>query len=125
MMGKRSMHTLHAAAALLAFLFAWAPGAQAGAGGGEASHEIDMVKGHLFKPAVTHVRPGDAILFINRDKDLHSLSLPGREKLLDEEFIDPGHQFRFHVPKDAKPGTWPLACTIHLEMKARIIVDAK
>ncbi len=118
------MHALRVTVALLAFLFVWAPGAQAGAGGTTA-HTINMVKGHLFKPAVTHVKPGDTIIFDNIDKDLHALTLVGHEKLLEEEYVDPGKQFHFRVPVDAKPGTWPLDCFIHLNMKAKIIVDGK
>jgi len=120
----RSIHAWHAVVVLFAFIFAWAPGARAGAGGA-TTHTINMVKGHLFQPTVTHVKAGDTIIFDNKDKDLHALTLTGHEKLLEEEYVDPGKQFHFQVPRGAKPGMWPLDCFIHLNMKAKIIVDAK
>lgn len=120
----RSMHTLHAAAALLACLFAWVPSTQAEAGGA-AVHIINMVKGNLFQPIVTHVKPGDTIIFDNKDKELHALTLEGHEKLLDEEYVDPGKKFKFKVPADARPGIWPLNCFIHVDMHGKIVVDGK
>jgi plastocyanin len=117
------MRRWHLAIALLAFSFAWAPVAQAGAGN-TGEHVINMVTGHLFQPVVTLVKPGDTIIFDNKDKDLHALTLAGHEKLLEEEYIDPGKQFRFKVPEDADSGTWLLDCYIHINMKAKIIIDA-
>jgi len=117
-----SIHVRHAAVVLFVFIFAWAHGAHAGTAGA-TTHTINMVKGRLFQPAVTHVKPGDTILFDNKDTDLHALTLDGHEKLLDEEYVDPGHQFRFHVPKDAKPGTWLLNCYIHVDMHGKIVVE--
>lgn len=84
-----------------------------------------MVKGHLFKPDKIHVSPGATIVFINKDEDLHALTFAGHEELLDEEYVDPGKQFRFKLPDNVSNQTWGLGCFIHTEMKGVVIIDPK
>lgn len=88
----------------------------------EGLTRILMVEGHLFEPESVTVRPGEKILFINRDKDLHALALNGREDLLDEVYLDPGQEHTLLIPADTPSGTLDLRCTIHIDMTGKITV---
>lgn len=107
----------------LAVFLVFSPLAWAGGDAGATLHTITMKMGHVFAPEVTRVRPGDTIMFVNKDKDLHALTLQGHEDLLDEEYVDPGKRFHFVVPADAQPGDWVLNCYIHVDMQAKIVIE--
>jgi plastocyanin len=78
---------------------------------------------HAFVPKVTRVRTGDNVRFTNGEDELHSVTLVDREELLDEVFIDPGQSFTFVVPDGLEPGTYVIACTIHVDMKGQLVVS--
>jgi plastocyanin len=84
-----------------------------------------VMKNHQFEPRLLHVRPGQAIRFDNSDDVLHSLLLVGRESVIGEEFVDPGQSYTVRIPLDMPPGTYELACTVHVDMRGQIVVSGK
>jgi len=85
--------------------------------------EVFMVKGHLFSPEAVHVRRGYRVIFSNRDKDLHALTLTGHEDLLDEVYLEKGQEYILTMPEDMPPQTLELRCFIHMEMRAIIVIE--
>jgi plastocyanin len=79
---------------------------------------------HAFHQDRIVVHPGDRIAFHNRDDTLHSVILVDHDDMLPERFIDPGDTFVFQVPADLQPGDHPLACTVHVEMRGRLVMVA-
>ena len=77
---------------------------------------------HRFVPDQIAVRPGDRITFRNEDQDLHSVVLVGREDVIEETFIEPGKAREFALPDDLAAGSYQLACSIHVEMRAELVV---
>src|SRR5262249_8905794 len=75
-----------------------------------------------FEPRLLRVRPGQAIRFDNSDDVLHSLLLVGRESVIGGEFVDPGQSYTVRIPLDMPPGTYELACTVHVDMRGQIVV---
>jgi plastocyanin len=86
---------------------------------------LAVMKNHQFEPRLLHVRPGQAIRFDNSDDVLHSLQLVGRESVIGEEFVDPGQSYTVRIPQDMPPGTYELACTVHVDMRGQIVVSGK
>jgi plastocyanin len=84
-----------------------------------------ILKNHQFEPRLLQVRPGQAIRFDNSDDVLHSLLLVGRESVIGEEFVDPGQSYTVRIPQDMPPGTYVLACTVHIDMRGQIVVSGE
>jgi plastocyanin len=75
-----------------------------------------------YQPPLIHVRPGDTILFRNRDPYVHAVTLIHHEDILDQGFIEPLQTLTFVVPKDLPPSEYPLGCNIHITMRGTIMV---
>lgn len=119
---RKSARILLAALAVICLaLFLFVPGLAEAQGGKDV--EVFMVDGHLFSPEVVHVHRGSRVIFRNRDKDLHALTLTGREELLDEVYLEKGQEYILAIPGDMPPQTLELRCSIHMEMKAKIIIE--
>ena len=86
---------------------------------------VVIMRNHRFEPRLLHVRPGQTIRFDNADDALHSLLLVGHESVIGEEFVDPGRSYTVRVPPDLAPGTYQLACTIHVDMQGQIVVSGQ
>jgi len=86
---------------------------------------VVIMKNHQFEPRLLRVRPGQAIRFDNSDAVLHSLLLVGRESVIGEEFVDPGQSYTLRIPQDMPPGTYELACTVHVDMRGQIAVSGE
>ena len=84
-----------------------------------------IMKNHQFEPRLLGVRPGQAIRFDNSDDVLHSLLLVGGESVIGEEFVDPGQSYTVRIPQDTPPGTYELACTVHVDMRGQIVVSGE
>ena len=84
-----------------------------------------IMKNHQFEPRLLQVRPGQAIRFDNSDDVLHSLLLVGRESVIGGEFVDPGQSYTVRIPQDMPPGTYGLACTVHVDMRGQIVVSGE
>jgi plastocyanin len=83
------------------------------------------LKNHQFEPRLLRVRPGQTIRFDNADDVLHSLLLVGHESVLGGEFVDPGQSYTVQLPRNMAPGTYELACTIHVDMRGQIAVSGE
>lgn len=81
------------------------------------------VRDNYYKPQIIRVKPGDIIVFSNKGRQLHSMTLIDHEDLLDQAYIDPGMSFSFVMPNSLIPGEYALGCNVHVTMKARIIVE--
>ncbi len=77
-----------------------------------------------YQPDVVRVEAGDTIVFVNKGKQLHSPTLIDHEDVLDQEFVKPDQTFSLVVPAALAPGEYPLGCNIHIDMKAKIVVQA-
>jgi len=90
---------------------------------GASGRTVEVVlRDHRFVPEVIEAEPGDVIEFRNQDKDLHSVILIDRQDVLEETFIDPGAALRVDLPTELPAGRYRLACTIHVDMRAEIVV---
>jgi plastocyanin len=79
---------------------------------------------HTFEPAVVLVHPRDRIVLSNEDADVHALAVIDHEEILEDEVIEPETSFAFVVPAGLARGEYVLTCTIHSEMRAKIVVSA-
>jgi plastocyanin len=77
---------------------------------------------HSFEPAGILVHPEDRIVLSNEDADVHALTVVGHEEVLQDEIVEPETSFAFIVPAFLEPGEYDLICTIHSEMRARIVM---
>jgi plastocyanin len=84
-----------------------------------------VLKDHRFEPEIVRVRPGQVLRFDNADDVLHSLTLLGRQNVIGEEFVDPGLSYTVRIPEDLPPGTYELACTIHVDMRGQLWVTGE
>jgi plastocyanin len=93
------------------------------------SARASLIEVHLkdqsFRPGTVSAKPGDAIVFINDDKEVHSVFLPDAETLLAEHFIEPHVRYEVAIPATAVLGTYKLVCTIHMMMKGTLRIIAK
>jgi plastocyanin len=98
--------------ALFAPLFAalcWLP-ALAGA----AEHHV-VIDGMQFSPRVVEVKPGDTIVWENRDMFAHNVTAAGAKVSSGE--LAPGKSWRYKV---AKGPSFDYLCTLHPVMKGRV-----
>jgi len=89
--------------------------------GEDSVHHADLYH-HGFEPAAIHVHPGDQLVLTNEDEDVHALSVVGHEEVLQDEIVEPDTSFAFIVPAFLAPGEYSLICTVHPEMRARMVV---
>ena len=86
-------------------------------------NDIEVIlRMHAFHPSPISARPGDRIVFKNEDGDLHSVVLPDQGDVLPDHFIEPATIFLVQVPADMSPGEYSIACTIHVDMRTRLVV---
>jgi plastocyanin len=78
---------------------------------------------NFFRPNVIRVDPDAEIVFANTGRQLHAMTLIGHERELDAAYLRPGNTYTFRVRLGA--GQYVLGCNIHLDMTARLIVDAQ
>jgi plastocyanin len=84
--------------------------------------EVD-IGDNYYDPEVIRVKRGDVLVFTNRGRQLHALTLIGREAELDQAYLDPGKRFAF--PVSLPPGEYVLGCNIHLQMRGKIVVETR
>jgi copper binding plastocyanin/azurin family protein len=75
-----------------------------------------MIRGMAFNPPETRIRPGDDVTWVFSDSEAHTVTADNKsfdsEKRKDGEF-----RLRFD-----KPGTYSYHCSIHPDMKGRVLV---
>jgi plastocyanin len=98
-------------------------------GAATSSATAAIVEVHLkdqsFNPGIESAKPGDAIVFYNDDRVLHSVLLPDNEALLAAHFIEPHTSYQFVLPPATEPGTYELVCTVHINMKGTLQINAQ
>ena len=92
-----------------------APGDVAAAGPAR-THEV-VIQGFVFVPETLTVRPGDVVVWINKDPLPHSATAAGA---FDSGSIAAGKSWRFTA---RKAGTYPYLCTLHTTMKGTLKVE--
>jgi plastocyanin len=80
------------------------------------THEI-VIQGLLYVPETLTVRPGDVVVWINKDPFPHTVTAAGS---FDSGSIAAGKSWRFTA---RKVGTHPYSCTLHTTMKGTLRVE--
>ncbi|MGE5493254.1 MAG: cupredoxin family copper-binding protein [Actinomycetota bacterium] len=106
---------LRAAALLAAAAFLPVPLAQAAGSG--TRHTVTM-EGTRFDPGVLTVRPGDTVVWVNRDPFPHTAT--ARSGAFDSGSIDSGKSWKYRV---GKAGTFDYFCAFHPTMKGVLKVE--
>ena len=104
-----------AASGVLGAALVAAPGVTAGADGAR-THEV-VIQGLLYVPETLTVRPGDVVVWINKDPFPHTATAPGA---FDSGTIAAGKSWRFTAKK---AGAYPYLCTLHTAMKGTLRVE--
>ncbi len=82
-----------------------------------------MVGDNYYRPDTIRVRAGGAMRFDNEGGQPHSLTLIDHEDTLDQVYLRPGATFTFVLPAGLRPGTYPLGCNIHVDMRGTVVVE--
>jgi plastocyanin len=80
------------------------------------THEV-VIQGLVFVPETLTVRPGDIVVWVNKDPFPHTATAAGA---FDSGSIAAGKSWRFTAKKS---GTYPYLCTLHRTMKATLRVE--
>jgi len=79
---------------------------------------VVLIEGMAFHPAALHVKPGDRIVWINRDLVPHTAT--GKAHAFDSGLIAAGAQWRTTAPRS---GTYAYDCAYHPTMSGTLVVD--
>ena len=80
------------------------------------THEV-VIQGLLYVPETLTVRPGDVVVWINKDPFPHTVTAAG---VFDSGSIAAGKSWRFTA---RKPGMHPYLCTLHATMKGSLRIE--
>lgn len=80
------------------------------------THEV-AIQGLLYVPETLAVRPGDVVVWTNKDPFPHTVTATG---VFDSGPIAPGKSWRFTANKT---GSHPYLCTLHTTMKGTLHVE--
>ncbi|MEO8312560.1 MAG: plastocyanin/azurin family copper-binding protein [Caldimonas sp.] len=104
------------AGAILAAAMAAAPAHVAAADRAAKTYEV-VIQGLLYVPETLTVRPGDVVVWINKDPFPHTVTAAGA---FDSGAIAAGKSWRFTA---RKTGTHSYLCTLHTTMKGTLKVE--
>lgn len=76
-----------------------------------------VIEAMRFSPQVLEVRPGDTVVWVNKDAFPHN-AVANHRSFRSKE-IAPNGSWKF---KAGKKGTFPYICTLHPSMKASLVV---
>ena len=82
---------------------------------GAAEHHV-VIDGMQFAPQVVQARPGDTIVWENRDLFVHNVTAAAARAGSGD--LAPGKTWRYVVP--AGTSSFDYLCTLHPEMKGRV-----
>jgi plastocyanin len=74
--------------------------------------------GTRFDPEVLTVRPGDTVVWVNRDPVPHTAT--ARSGAFDSGSVEPGKSWKYRA---GKPGSFPYFCAFHPTMKGVLKVE--
>ena len=75
------------------------------------------IENYAFQPDPVTVAVGTTVVWTNRDEVTHTVV--GADKSFSSPELEPNHSFEFTFKK---AGTFPYSCTLHPEMKGKVIV---
>jgi len=107
----------HRPAAALVAVAAFLTVAPAHADGSGTRHTVIMEETR-FEPEVLTVRPGDTVVWINRDPFPHTAT--ARSGSFDSGSIGPGKSWKY---RPGKPGVFPYFCAFHPTMTGTLRVE--
>ena len=81
-----------------------------------ATHTVVM-EGVAFVPAALTVKPGDTVVWVNKDPFAHTAT--AQDRSFDSREIAAGKTWKYTV---RKKGTIPYVCTLHPTMKGTLVV---
>jgi len=84
-----------------------------------AAHTV-TISGFAFSPKVMTVRAGDAVTFVNKDQEAHTVVATGG--WFSSSGLDTNDSWTVRL---AKPGTYAYFCSLHPYMKGTLVVRAK
>jgi len=91
--------------------------AGAGAGNQKETRVEVSIENYSFTPDPITIAHGTTVVWTNRDEVTHNLV--SRDRLFASPDLESGQHFEFTFKK---PGTFDYSCSIHPEMKGRVIV---
>jgi plastocyanin len=77
-----------------------------------------LIKDFMFSPMEVRIKVGTSLTWVNQDDEPHTVV--GDAGLFRSGALDTAMAFTFRFDK---PGTYQVFCSIHPQMKARIIVE--
>jgi plastocyanin len=77
-----------------------------------------VIKDFMFAPMELRIKAGSSVTWVNQDDEPHTVV--GDAGLFRSGALDTAMAFTFRFDK---PGTYQVFCSIHPQMKARIIVE--
>jgi plastocyanin len=83
---------------------------------GPRTHEV-VIQGLLYVPETLTVRPGDIVVWVNKDPFPHTATAAG---VFDSGVIEAGKSWRFTA---RKTGSHAYLCTLHTTMKGTLRVE--
>ena len=75
------------------------------------------IEGMQFTPSATTVKPGDQVVWVNKDLVPHTATAA---QAFDSGTLAPGTSWRLTV---TRPGRYEYVCTLHPTMKAVLVVE--
>ena len=88
------------------------------AGNAAAADQV-TIDNFAFAPATITVKPGTAVVWINKDEEPHTVMSTDKEQPFRSPALDTNDKFQFVF---SKPGTYKYFCSIHSHMTGTVIV---
>lgn len=85
-----------------------------------AHYSVQMVN-YAFAPASITVNEGDTITWTNQDTAPHTVTTTSGPQSLNSPYLSKGQSWSYTF---SSPGTYEYYCTVHPDMRARVIVQA-
>lgn len=94
-------------------------GIAAAAASTPATKPTITIDGYAFHPAILTVEKGAAVVWVNKDDDVHTIKSTGGPEAFSSPALDSGtrYGFVFH-----RPGTYHYICSVHPYMHGVIVV---
>jgi len=93
-------------------------GVAGGASDTRASRVAVAIENYEFQPDPITVAVGSTVVWTNRDEVNHNVV--SKDRLFSSPELEPGHHFEFTFQKS---GRFDYFCSLHPEMKGRVIVE--
>lgn len=88
----------------------------------EGQENTVVIKGHAFNPPTLTVKEGERATWKNEDDESHTVTSSDDEDMFDSGPFGKGETFSFTFDK---VGEYDYYCSIHPDMKGKIVVSSK